>query len=939
MSQSLIQPSFAAGELAPALWARVDLAKYHVGAKTLRNFFVLPSGGASNRPGTQFVGQAANSAVRLIPFQFNVYQTYVLELTDHLLRVITNGGYVMKGGTPFSMPTPWPADVLPYLKFTQTADVMTLCCEGVPTTPSTGNAPQAAGSTPEGDGTLVYELRRVGPTDHDWTLGVPYFTPAIYPPAVTATPAVAGATGSGCVYYSYVVTALIDGEESLPSVRADFVGATLYYASNQNIVNTVEWAPVTGASRYRIYKANSIGQESFSSMYGSGLNPIPAGAQYGYIGTATGTNFVDTNIAPDFTQGPPQGINPFNTNSIQGPIIPTNGGSGLALPNYAIIDHTGGGAQLQLNISSSGSLTSVDVQNGGQGWTWAQMVVFSGAGMGALLELTWSVSAIPGTTNTATFKLTAVRVLAGGSGYSGNTKAFLPYGVNGSPPPGIALTIASGAVTGASITAGGGTSGAGTIYYCQKTAAITNAGDGSGSYYFAPAAAVIDLGAAVSVVIPTPICQGSPNVAPGCCAYFQGRRVFGGGKTTPEEINFSQSGAYSNFGTSFPTVDSDAISISIASRQINAIKHLVSVNALLALTASGAFKISSGSANGTLTPSTTTALPQAYNGCSDVPPLIINNDILYIQARGSRVRDLSYNFYADVFTGSDLTVMSPHLFFGHTILDWCYAEEPYNLIWAVRDDGIVICLTYLKEQDVYAWSRHDFSGASGTDRVLSVASVSEGTEDAVYFAVSRTLPGINGGNPVTYVERLHSRNFQTGGTADVTKAWFVDCGLEYSGSPKTVFTGLDHLDGAQVAILADGNVQPAQTVSNGTITLEHPASTVITGLPFSADLQTLDMDVQGMGSVQGKRKSISAVTLRLENTRGLKAGPDQEHLTEIKERRQEGYGQAIALRTGDERLVLSPSWNTHGSVWIRQDQPLPATVLGLIPEVRGGDDA
>lgn len=937
MSQSMIQPSFAAGELAPALWSRVDLAKYHVGSKTLRNFFVLPSGGASNRPGTQFVGQAANAAVRLIPFQFNVFQTYILELTDHLLRIITNGGYVMNGATPFSLVTPWPADVLPYIKYTQTADVMTLCCEGIPTTPSSGHAPQSASSTAEADGTLVYELRRNGPTDHDWTLGIPYFTPAIYPPAIAGTPAVAAASGSGSVYYSYVVTALSDADESLPSVRTDFVGAILYYSGNQNVVNTIQWTPVMGAVRYRIYKAESIGQQGYTSMYGTGMNPIPVGAMYGYIGTATGSSFVDSNIAPDFTQGPPQGDNPFNTNAIQGPIIPSNGGSGLVAPNYALIDHTGGGAQLQLNVSG-GALTSIDVPNGGQGWSWAQLVVFNGPGMGALLKLSWAVTTIANTTNTALFKLTGVTVLSGGSGYSANAQAFLPYGVGGSPPATITLTVSSGVITAASLTAGGGTGGNGTVYYSRKTIMTTNAPDGNGAYYYAPCAVVIDLGSANTVAIPTPVGQGTPNVAPGCCTYFQGRRVFGGGKTTPEHLNFSQSGSYSNFGTSFSTVDSDAISISIASRQINAIKHLVSVNALLALTASGAFKISSGSANGTLTPSQTIASPQAYNGCADVPPLIINNDILYVQARGSRVRDLSYNFYADVFTGADLTVLSPHLFFGHTILEWCYAEEPFNLVWAVRDDGIVLCLTYLKEQDVYAWSRHDFPGVSGTDKVLSIATISEGKEDAVYLAVSRAIPGINGGNPVTYVERFHSRNFLNGGQVDSAKAWFVDCGLAYNGSPVTVISGLDHLNGAAVSIIADGNVVPSQTVTNGAITLLHPASTVIVGLPYSADLQTLPMDVPGVATVQGKRKSISAVTLRLENTRGLKVGPDQQNLTEIKERIRENYGQPTPLITGDERVVISPSWNTQGSIWIRQDQPLPATILGIIPEGRGGDD-
>ena len=324
------------------------------------------------------------------------------------------------------------------------------------------------------------------------------------------------------------------------------------------------------------------------------------------------------------------------------------------------------------------------------------------------------------------------------------------------------------------------------------------------------------------------------------------------------------------------------------------------------------------------------ATPQAYNGCSDVPPIVINNDILYVSAMGGRVRDLSYNFYADIYTGSDMTVLSPHLFFGHKILEWTYAEEPYNLVWAVREDGILLCFTYLKEQDVYAWTRHDTLGT-----FLSIASIIEGAEQGVYTIVSRSIPGINGGNPVQYVERLHSRNFLTNGVADITQTWFVDCGLKYSGSPTTTVTGLNHLNGATVVALADGNVVSNLTVSNGSITLPDAASTITVGLPYSADLQTLDLEIAGP-TIQGRRKKVSAVTLRLENSRGLKVGFDQSNLAEIKERTNQTYGQPIPLTTGDERLIIPQDWNTSGDLWIRQDNPLPVSVLAVIPEVNLG---
>ncbi len=420
---------------------------------------------------------------------------------------------------------------------------------------------------------------------------------------------------------------------------------------------------------------------------------------------------------------------------------------------------------------------------------------------------------------------------------------------------------------------------------------------------------------------------------PACVTYYEGRKIFAGGNDYPDTIWMTKPGNYTNMDTSSPGKDDDAITVTLAAQQVNPIRHLVSINSLLALTQSGAWMISPGGTANALTPSSVTAKPQAYNGCNDVPPLTVNYDVLYIQSKGSTVRDLAYNYYVNIFTGDDKSVLSSHLFYGYQITDWAWCEEPFKIIWCVRSDGILLAFSYLKEQDVYAWTRHDTAGL-----VKSVASISEGSENALYLVVQRTVPGVNGGAPVQYIERLQSRNFMTNGVADATKVWCVDCGLQYAGAPATTISGLGHLEGLMVTGVADGGVVAPQRVSGGAITLPAAASLVTLGLGYSCQLQPMRLDV-GEPTIQGKRKKVGAVTLVVEDTRGLKVGPSADRLTEIKQWSPASGASVTAppLVSGQQRVVLDPLWQTDGSVLIQQDYPLPATVLAIIPEVEIGD--
>ncbi|UNY42219.1 tail tubular B [Pseudomonas phage UFJF_PfDIW6] len=126
----ILQPTFAAGELSPSASARTDIARYYTGLKLCRNFMVMPYGGVRNRAGTRLVAEVKDSTklCRLVPFQFNDVQTYILAFGDLNMRVIKDGGQVLYSagpsiGTPFELAMPYTQYDLASLNYTQSADV------------------------------------------------------------------------------------------------------------------------------------------------------------------------------------------------------------------------------------------------------------------------------------------------------------------------------------------------------------------------------------------------------------------------------------------------------------------------------------------------------------------------------------------------------------------------------------------------------------------------------------------------------------------------------------------------------------------------------------------------------------------------------------------------------------------------------------------------
>lgn len=938
MSDALIQTSFASGELAPSIFARTDLAKYHSGAARMRNFFVDYRSGASTRQGGRFVIQALQSDtnVRLIPYQYSSIATYIIEFGDFYCRFITDGGAVLEASlgisainnsSPMQVTVPGhsyaigdqifikSAGGMPqasnryYQIFGISGNVLSLSTvNGLPvnsafygTYTSGGTiarvytvvSPYAAAdlallkfSQISNEMTLthssypVYTLAATAPTS--WTFTKTVFKATILPPtSLTALTSSAGSTN-----YSYVVTAVdANGQESSPSDPVYLPAAVNIGVTAGTI--TLEWVAAIKANDYNVYKA----EISFSGA-------IPTGASYGFIGTTKSTSFVDSNIVPDFTQTPPIVKNPFAPGQVTS-IVPSGGAAYVQTSTtVSITSATGTGFKGLVVVNSSGVPSAVIIIDAGQDYAATDTVVFADSG--------------------------------GGAGATGT------------------LTI-------------GPTSG----------------------------------------------------LDPGCSCYFQQRQYFAASIDYPTSFWATQPGLYNNFNISDPIIASDAITGTLVSLQVNAIKSMLPMpGGLIMLTSQGAWQLTSGqsniAANSAVTPMNATANPQAYNGASDVTPIPVNYDILYVQAKGSIVRDLAYNIYANIYTGADVSVLSNHLFLGHQITEWAYAEEPFKAVWSIRDDGILLSLTYVKEQEIYGWARHDTLGL-----YKSVATVREGQVDAVYVVAKRYI----GGQWVQMIERFADRFFPYG----AEDAFSVDCGStsaltypaagltastssgsvtftanapvfnsgnvgsilrmgggiatisalvsptvltgtwtqsptevvpndplatpvpavsgDWSLTPQfTTFYGLDYLEGQTVSILADGGVVTPQVVTNGKIVLANPASKVTVGLPFTAQLQTMYLDVGGGETVQGKRKKIAALTVRCVDTRGIYAGRTFSTLVPIKQLNAAVVlGQPVPLLTGDERIVMDPLWDVPGQICLQVTDPLPATVLGVIPEVVIGD--
>lgn len=258
------------------------------------------------------------------------------------------------------------------------------------------------------------------------------------------------------------------------------------------------------------------------------------------------------------------------------------------------------------------------------------------------------------------------------------------------------------------------------------------------------------------------------NNHPATVNYLQQRLTFGNTVNNSEVIEASRSAAFKNFTVSDPGQDDDAITFNMAGRTINEVRHILELGKPIIFTSTGEWTLE-GNESGVLTPAGINPRQHSYNGsASNMEPIVIDSTALYVQARNTTIRDLGFDHQVDGYRGDDLTIFSAHLFDDYKLQDWAYQKIPHSVLWVVREDGVLLSLTYVREQNITAWARHDFQDA----KVEAVSVIPEGPEDAVYLVLKREVDGAE----VRYVERFTRRNI-----INEVDNVFMDSSLSYDG--------------------------------------------------------------------------------------------------------------------------------------------------------------
>ena len=929
MAHKHLQQSFTGGELSPAMYGRLDDQKYQQGVATCRNFVVLPQGPVRNRSGFAYVGSAkyADKPTILLPFVFSSDDTMLLEFGDKYIRVITHGGYVSSASgatTPLEITTPYAAEDLKDIHFAQSGDVMTLVHPNY--------APR--------------ELRRYGV--RDWRLvqinfGAPLAAPTGLSGSYVCNDANAKDAEKTTYKIRYKVTALRTtdegNKESTASAVCEVTG-NLYLSSSRI---TLTWNAVAGAERYRVYKTYS--------------------GVYGYVGEVETTSFVDNNIANDPNITPPRYDDPFNQAGGITSVTVTNGGSGyktfdgavtlksygavatsastanslkaLTMPmaelkklNYLPASSTNLSAKKSWTVSSSSGYPG-DQEAINWAKSFMELVDEAGNGSGATFEpefeITYGKSTDQDTNETTyskTATLTGFRVTGTGNGYKKATARVyvVPFPlVTSVIRYEYALTTFTGSdVTCEVVDSTGSGAELAPVITNGRVASVTVRAGGSG--YSSPTIRFISTGSGSGAAATASV--GQAGDYPGAVSYFEQRRIFAGTASRPLFVWMTRPGTESDMSYTLPSQKDNRIKFRVAALQASRIRHIVPLSSLILMTTSAEFRVTTAN-DDTLTPSSVGVKPQSYVGASNVSPVIVNSSIVYASERGGHVWELGYNWQASGFVTGDMCLRAAHLFDGKTVVSMTQSKAPTSIIWCVSSDGTLLGCTYVPEQSVGAWHRHDTKNGA----FESVACVSEGDEDILYAVIRRTING----QTVRYIERMHERE-----ALSLEESFFVDAGIEdVYKTPQNFVDNLGHLEGCEVAILADGKVMPRTVVTNGRVTFPDKATRVIVGLPIESDLQTLPVALQTQdgGFAQGSMKNVVREYVRVYRSSGVKVGASFDELYEAAPRRFESYGTPPQLKSDNIEVMSGASWGDSGAVCIRQDEPLPLMICGLTAEI------
>jgi hypothetical protein len=391
-------------------------------------------------------------------------------------------------------------------------------------------------------------------------------------------------------------------------------------------------------------------------------------------------------------------------------------------------------------------------------------------------------------------------------------------------------------------------------------------------------------------------------------------------------------------GDFFGSTETDsAIWAQLQAQDVNDILWLAGADRLIVGTGGGEFVGGEITTTDPVGPGNFKLERQSKKRVRAVQPIAVGSSLLYVQRAGRKLLAFNYSFEQDRYVATDLAVLAERITRG-SIVDMAYQGEPYSILWVVLQSGKLLAFTYDKDQDVIGWSRVPIGG-DGFVESVAVTPTSDGSREEVWLVVKRTINS----STVRYVEYL-TRPWEgpdeDGGEGDVQEdAYYVDAGITYDGVSTSTITGLTHLEGQTVQVLADGAVQPDQTVSGGAITLDRAASVVQVGLQYISRLVTMRLEAGSQtGTSQGKTKRIDSMKVRFLDSLAGKAGAYGGTLDTLAARSPSTpMGDPQPFFSGDKNVDFGGDYESDCMIEIRQELPLPMTIVAIMPLVKTYD--
>lgn len=405
---------------------------------------------------------------------------------------------------------------------------------------------------------------------------------------------------------------------------------------------------------------------------------------------------------------------------------------------------------------------------------------------------------------------------------------------------------------------------------------------------------------------------------PSAVGFWNQRLIFANTPQKPNTIYGSVVGVFDDFTTTLLRNSDESFELTLNSGTTDVITDLVPMDDLIIMTQSKIWRVVGTS------PSNMSAYIESYSGSSGIHPYVYKKSILYVDSSFNTISNFIYSYELNGYVGQNLDTLCRDLMDGHTIKAISFRDTPYGILYAVRNDGVLLGLTYLKEENIYAWHQHTTKG-----EFIDVCSVDFPSKDEVYVMVKR---GTN-----IYVEMFKNQIDVSEGVGD---SWHLDCATRYiNQDPVTTVSGLSRFNGQNVTVMADGNEYENVEVNNGSLTLERPCLNILVGLPYVGIIEPIPVDLKfsDSGTTVGINRRISKATLRYYRTRGLWYGTSVEKLYQIKPYIYKDIGEDIPLETNVLNIEVADTYKTESSFVVVQKSPFPALLQSITMEMNYGE--